>query len=102
MTDWTNLALAAAAGALLAGAYLAALWAGLRRLPGARHPAGWLLGTLALRLALAGGGFLALTLAGGWPAAAAGLAGFVAVRTLVVGRVRRRLTAAAGGEGATP
>jgi F1F0 ATPase subunit 2 len=73
------------AGALLGAAYLGALWWTVRRLPAARRPGLLLMASLAARLTLLLGG-LWWVADGRWAVLAAGVAGFVLVRTVLVRR----------------
>jgi len=82
-------------GGALAGLWLAALWRSVRGLAGAGRPYLRLAGGAVLRLAVVAAG-LYLVVAGGrhWTHVLAALAGFVAVRSLVLLAVRRRAAAA--------
>lgn len=73
------------AGALLGSVYLGALWWTVRRLPAARRPGLLLVASLAVRLTLLLGG-LGWVADGRWPVLAAGVVGFVLVRTVLVRR----------------
>lgn len=82
-------------GGALAGLWLAALWRSVRGLADASRPYRRLAGGVVLRLSVLAAG-LYLVVAGGrhWTHVLAALAGFVAVRSLVLLAVRRRSEAA--------
>ena len=82
--SWPALAGGLAAGMLLAVMYLALLARGVRRLVHARHPGRRLLLGSLLRLVLLGAVFGTLLQLGNAAQVLAAVAGFVAVRTLVV------------------
>jgi F1F0 ATPase subunit 2 len=96
---WLGLLLAATLGALLAGVHLAILWLALRGVARAGQVGASFLASLLLRLAVVVAGFLGMALYGGWRAVAAGLIGFVAVRTLALGRIRGQIGEVHGGRG---
>ena len=75
------------AGAALGGLYFGGLWITLTRARSSRRPGMLLVGSYALRLAIAAVGFGLLASLGIVPAAA-GLAGFVVVRGVMIGRLR--------------
>lgn len=75
------------AGAALGGLYFGGLWMTLIRARSARRPGLLLVGSYALRLAIAAVGFGLLASLGILPAAA-GLAGFLVVRGVMIGRLR--------------
>ncbi len=75
------------AGVVLGGLYFGGLWITLNRAPSARRPGLLLVGSYALRLAVAAVGFGLLASLGILPAAA-GLAGFLVVRGVMIGRLR--------------
>lgn len=77
-----GLLLGALAGLAMGSAFYVALWATLRRASRARRPWAWIVGSFALRLVLAGAGFLLLARDGPWTLAGA-LVAFVAARPLV-------------------
>jgi F1F0 ATPase subunit 2 len=81
---WT---LAAAGGASVGLLYFGGLWWTIRRLPDAGHPAALVLGSFAVRTALAGLAFFVL-FAGDPSRLVAALGGFVLVRVGLVRRVR--------------
>ncbi|MGD2075033.1 MAG: ATP synthase subunit I [Gammaproteobacteria bacterium] len=89
MNDWAALLIPFLLGMLLGALYLAGLWITVRRLPRVRRPARWLLASTALRIGLLLAGFWYLLGDGHWPRLLAALAGFVTLRTLTLGRVRR-------------
>jgi len=76
-----------AAGLGIGGFYFAGLWWTVRRLPLARSPALWVLGSFVLRAGLSLLGFYGV-LQGGWPLLASSLAGFILVRLAAVHRLR--------------
>lgn len=84
-----------AAGLVAGAAHFAGLWATVRALPDAQHPAGIVLGSFLVRAAADAAIVVALVRAGGWSWAALGLAGFVAARAVAV-RLARRVEAAEG------
>ena len=87
MTALLWLAAPFAAGCATGLAYFAGLWATVRTLPTARHPAITVLASYLLRLGAAAICFVLIARGGGWPWAAAALAGFLLARTAVVGRL---------------
>jgi len=89
MADTLGWLIAAAAGAAIGALYLGGLWATVRRLPTSRHRVLLTVGSFLLRAVLAGGGFV-VVMGGDRDAGRllAALAGFVAVRTVLVWRVR--------------
>jgi F1F0 ATPase subunit 2 len=93
LTRWVLLA---AAGGLLGSVYFGGLWLTVRRLPDTDHPAALVLGSFVLRVALVAAGFVWL-LAGDPLRLVAVLAGFLAIRVLLVRQVR---TGVASGGGA--
>jgi F1F0 ATPase subunit 2 len=92
----TGFLLPAAGGAVLGGLYFGGLWATVRRLPDARWPAALALLSFVARTVLAALG-LALLLAGEPARLVVALVAFVAVRTLLVRRVRPRPDLGTGG-----
>lgn len=92
MTDLPSLLLSLAAGAVLAGVYLVILWISLYRLQHRRRPGQWVALGLIVRLAVVVSGFYVILGNGRWQLLLAALAGFVMVRTLAVGSMRRRLS----------
>jgi F1F0 ATPase subunit 2 len=92
----TGLLLPAAGGAVLGGLYFGGLWATVRRLPDARWPAGLALLSFLARTVLAALGF-ALLLAGEPARLGVALAAFLAVRALLVRRVRSQPDLRTGG-----
>jgi F1F0 ATPase subunit 2 len=87
-----------AAGGVLGWLYFGGLWWTVRRLPGADHPAALVLGSFVLRAVLVAVGFVVL-LAGDPLRLVAVLVGFLAVRGVLVRRVR---LATPSGGGARP
>lgn len=75
------------AGVALGGLYFGGLWIAVSRALSARRPGRLLVGSYALRLAAAAGGFGLLAALGVVPAAA-GLAGFLLARGVIIGRLR--------------
>lgn len=76
-----------AAGVVLGGLYFGGLWITLTRVGSARRPGLLLVGSYALRLAVSAVGFGLLASLGIVPAAA-GLAGFLVARGVMIGRLR--------------
>ncbi|MBN1458106.1 MAG: ATP synthase subunit I [Armatimonadetes bacterium] len=97
MTDVLWIILALAAGFAFGWAYFAALWATVRRLPTARHPALLSVLSLATRLGAAVG-FLYLIGAGDWRRLLAAGAGFTAARMLSI-RGRKEVPKGLAGDG---
>jgi F1F0 ATPase subunit 2 len=95
LTRWVLLA---AAGGLLGSVYFGGLWLTVRRLPDTGHPAALVLASFVLRAALVAAGFVWL-LAGDPLRLVAVLAGFLAIRVLLVRRIR---TGVASGGGVRP
>jgi F1F0 ATPase subunit 2 len=95
LARWVLLVLA---GGALGWLYFGGLWLTVRRLPGAAHPAALVLGSFVLRALLVAGGLVVL-LAGDPLRLVAALAGFLAVRVLLVRQVR---PATPSGGGARP
>jgi F1F0 ATPase subunit 2 len=83
-------------GAALGAVYFAALWATLRGLPTARHPALAVATSWVARAGSAGLVFWAVLAVGGVPHVLAALAGFLGVRQLAVRRAADGLAAEAG------
>lgn len=81
---------AAGAGMLLGVFFFGGLWATLTRLPAARRPALWLLGTLLLRLLVVLAGFYLIARHAGWQGLLAGAAGFTVARLLAMAALRPR------------
>jgi len=77
----------AAVGALLGALYFGGLWLTVRRLPTLDHPMLWLLASTLTRLALVLAAFFVVS-QGHWSWLLACLAGFVAVRIVLVRRAR--------------
>jgi F1F0 ATPase subunit 2 len=82
-----NLIAAFAAGAGLGALYLGSLWLVVRRLPTARHPTLWLLGTAACRIGLLLAAWYGIA-GGRWDALLACIAGFLILRITVTRIVR--------------
>jgi F1F0 ATPase subunit 2 len=82
-----TLAAALLAGVLLGVAFYGGLWATVRHLPAARHPAAWLFASLALRFGLVLAGFLALARLGGWAHVLAAVPGFLLPRMYLAHRL---------------
>ena len=76
-----GLAVGVAVGAL----FFAGLWQTVRRLPDARRPALFAMGSLLFRVALAAAGFILIARAG-WLALLAALLAFLAVRRAAIAR----------------
>jgi len=90
MPDPLGWVVAAAAGVAIGVLHLGGLWATVRRLPTSRHKVVLTLGSFLVRIALAGCGFALLLVGDRDPVRLlAALAGFVAVRTVLVWRVGR-------------
>lgn len=83
MQSWTDIALFATTGAVLAGLYLGALWLTVVRLPSVRAPLMLLFISTVLRLALLLGAFALLT-GMEWTRLAVCFAGFFTVRLLTI------------------
>lgn len=90
MPEALHWVLAAVAGGTIGALHLGGLWATVRRLPTSRHRVLLTVGSFLVRLVLAGVGFLVI-LGGDRDAVRllVALAGFVAVRTVLVWRVQR-------------
>lgn len=86
MIDWI---LAALAGAALGFVFFRALLATVERLVTSARPGALMVASLMLRTAIVLGGFYAIARLAGLGGLAAGLAGFVIVRTAMIRRVRR-------------
>lgn len=80
---------ALAGGAVLAAAHFGGLWWTLRRLPTVRQPAVLMLGSFLGRATATAAGFT-LLMGDEWQRLLVGLAAFLAVRTIVVRRLRPR------------
>ena len=90
MPDPLGWVAAAAAGAVIGALHLGGLWATVRRLPTSRHRVLLTVGSFLIRMVLVGVGFALLLVGERDPVRLlAALAGFVAVRTVLVWRVRR-------------
>lgn len=74
-------------GVVLGFCYFGGLWFTLRRLPGVKHQALWMLGSFILRNVLATAGFYAV-IGWGWQSVLLCLAGFVCVRLLLIRRIK--------------
>jgi len=97
-----TLLLAAVAGLALGLLYFGGLWLTVRRIARTRHPGPLFALSLLLRMALTLAGFY-LVMDGSWQRMLACLAGFIAVRQLLVSRLRPdRLPAVVPEEGAKP
>jgi F1F0 ATPase subunit 2 len=92
----TGLLLPAAGGALIGALYFGGLWATVQRLPHARWPGALTLASFVARTALAALGFVVL-LSGEPLRLGVALVTFVAVRALLVRRVRPAPVLGAGG-----
>ena len=101
MTDVLWIVLAAAAGLAFGWAYFAALWATVRRLPTARHPALLSVVSLAARLAAAVA-FLYIVGAGDWRRFLAAGVGFTAARMISVRRRSEAVKSVASEGGSAP
>jgi len=87
VTGLAWLAGAFALGCAVGSAYFVALWATVRALPAARKPALLVFGSFIVRFGVTAPVFVLLVRAGGLPAIASALAGFVLARVLVVRRL---------------
>jgi F1F0 ATPase subunit 2 len=96
MAEVFGLLVPTAGGAVLGLLYFGGLWVTVRRLPAARHPGLLMLASFLVRTALVGAGFVAL-LAGEPLRLAVALVAFLAVRILLVRRVRPPLAVGGGG-----
>lgn len=89
MTEWLGWLLAAVGGALLGLFYYAGLWFTLRRLPEQAHPALWVFGSFALRLAVSMAGFyFILGPNRNLPRLGVALLAFIVARVLLTRRLR--------------
>lgn len=86
MSHVNDLGMGALLGAVLGLAYCLALWWHVRRLVAARHPGPWLAVGALLRIAVVGAVLYGIA-EYEWLAMIGAAAGFVFVRTCVVGRV---------------
>ncbi|MEX2470833.1 MAG: ATP synthase subunit I [Gemmatimonadota bacterium] len=84
----TPVVLGLAGGLAVGFVYFGALWVTVRRIPDARHPGSLLLASYAARLALAAAGFYGILRLGELPALLAALLGFLAMRYVLMRRVR--------------
>jgi F1F0 ATPase subunit 2 len=75
-------------GGLLGLVFFWGLWATVRRLNEARHPAIWMLGSLLLRFGFILAGFLLLTRYGGWEHLLIAAAGFTLPRIFIAHRMQ--------------
>lgn len=90
------LSIAFIAGIVLGLFYFGLLWATVRRIPHARHPALLVLGSLAARMAVVIAVFY-FVMNGRWERLAACLLGFLIVRQVMIARIRpNRRTAQQG------
>lgn len=78
----------AVAGTVIGALFFGGLWLTVRRIPRSRHPALLVLASLLLRLALAGAGFY-WVMDGSAVRLLSALAGFLAVRWVLTGRLAR-------------
>lgn len=97
MSAMVSLMLALLAGLALGLLYFGGLWLTVRRLARTRRPAPLFALSLLLRMALTLAGFY-LVMDGSWQRMLACLAGFIAVRQLLVSRLKPDRLAAAGRE----
>lgn len=74
-------------GVVLGFCYFGGLWFTVCRLPTARHPALWMLGSFILRNALVASGFYAV-IRWSWQSVLLCLLGFVGVRLLLIRRIK--------------
>ena len=88
MNEHLMLALAVAAGGLLGGFFFGGLWWTVHRGVRSTRPVLWFFGSLLIRTVITLAGFYAVA-DGHWQRFLACLAGFVAVRFVVLRRVRR-------------
>jgi F1F0 ATPase subunit 2 len=68
--------------------FFGALWVTVRRIPHSRHPGSLLLVSYVTRLALAAVGFYGILRLGEFPALLAALLGFLAMRYVIMRRIR--------------
>ena len=80
-----DMVLAFAAGLFIGSFYFLALWLTVRRLPKARFPACWILGSYLIRSAVSMGAFY-LVMAGCWERLLISLLGFIIMRSILVRR----------------
>jgi len=78
-----DMVLAFAAGLFIGSFYFLALWLTVRRLPKARFPACWILGSYLIRSAVSMGAFY-LVMAGCWERLLISLLGFIIMRSIMV------------------
>ena len=92
MTELAWLAAAFMFGAVVATAYLGALWLTVKRVQISAEPVRWLVVSLILRMALVFVAFYCLTMTGNGQGQQliAALAGFIAIRTVALARQHRR------------
>lgn len=100
MNDALPLIFSFLGGAALGAMYFAVLWFTVRDLAQQAHPHRRLLLSLVMRMLLLLGGLYLIMGEGHWERAVSALAGFVAVRLVVVGRIEQGIgmAKAEGGE----
>jgi len=94
MNETAAAILSALAGAGAGAVFFAGLWLTVRRLPHARRPGLLAAASAVARIALAVGVLLAVARTGNWVPVVACLAGFLAVRWVLVSRVKKGRAAA--------
>jgi F1F0 ATPase subunit 2 len=82
------LIVAFAAGLALGAFYFTALWRTVRKLPEAQSPAGVMLGSFILRMAVVMAGFYLIMTGGHWERLAAAMIGFLIIRKILTYRLR--------------
>jgi len=88
----TSLLVGFGCGLGLGGLYFAMLWATVRRVTTFQRPGALVLVSYLGRLAIVGTGFYGTIRIGGASAALSALVGFLTVRHVMLGRVRRSMT----------
>lgn len=86
LSQWWQLLVSAAVGALLGLAFFWGLWETVKYLGKARHPALWMLASMIVRFALALGVFFVLAQYGSWTYLLAGVLGFTLSRLFITRR----------------
>lgn len=85
--DALTLSISAVGGILLGAFYFCGLWWTIRRISSAGRPLSWYFGSLLIRMAVVVAVFFAVLVNYDWPPLVACLAGFVAVRMVLVRRI---------------